>query len=220
MFNKQTLPRIIPFAVYMAFLVIGDLLASAGFSADQLRYLYVVKIAAVVLALYAYRSHYVELRPLHLPWGQAALAVLAGLLVFVLWISLVAPWMVIGTSSGFDPRVDGAIDWPLALVRAAGAALVVPVMEELFWRSFLMRWLQGQDFLNVNPAHVKITGFIVTVILFGIEHQLWLAGMVAGAIYSGLYMTSKNLWSPILAHAVTNGVLACYVLATAQWTFW
>lgn len=220
MFNRQTLPRIIPFALYLAFLAVGDALAKAGWSADRLRYLYLVKIAAVLLALLACRSHYVELRPLRLAWRQAVLAVLAGLLVFVLWIALVAPWMMIGTSAGFDPRVDGAIDWPLALLRAAGAALVVPVMEELFWRSFLMRWLQGQDFLNVNPAHVKITGFIVTVILFGIEHQLWLAGMVAGAIYSGLYMASKNLWSPILAHAVTNGALACYVLATAQWTFW
>lgn len=220
MFNRTTLPRILPFALYLAFLAIGDALSAAGWSAQQLRYLYVLKIGAVLIALLACRAHYTELRPLRLSWRQAGLALLAGLLVFVLWISLTAPWMVIGTSAGYDPRVDGVIDWPLALVRAAGAALVVPVMEELFWRSFLLRWLQRQDFLKVDPAHVKITAFIVVVILFGIEHQLWLAGMIAGAVYGVLYMVSKNLWSPILAHAVTNGALATWVLLTGQWTFW
>lgn len=220
MFNRLTLPRIVPFGLYMAFLVIGDALAGAGWTPAQLRYLYVFKIGAVLLALLAYRSQYTELRPPRLSWRQAGLALLAGLVVFVLWISLTAPWMVVGTSTGYDPRIDGAIDWPLTLVRAAGAALVVPIMEELFWRSFLMRWLHQHDFLSVDPAHVKITVFIVTVILFGIEHQLWLAGMVAGAVYSALFMTSKNLWSPILAHAVTNGVLAMWVVATGQWTFW
>lgn len=220
MFNRSTLPRILPFALYLAFLAIGDALSAAGWNAQQLRYLYVVKIGVVLIALLAYRSHYIELQPLRLSWRQAGLALLAGLLVFVLWISLTAPWMVIGTSAGYDPRVDGAIDWPLALIRAAGATLVVPVMEELFFRSFLLRWLQRQDFLQVDPVHVKITAFIVVVILFGIEHQLWLAGMIAGAVYGALYMVSKNLWSPILAHAVTNGALATWVLLTGQWTFW
>ncbi|SHN38084.1 hypothetical protein SAMN05192549_10951 [Duganella sacchari] len=220
MFNRLSLPRIVPFVLYLAFLAIGDALASAGWSADQLRYLYVIKTGVVLAALYGYRRHYTELLPVHLPARQAALAVLVGLLVFVLWITLTVSWMTIGTSTGYDPRVNGAIDWPLALIRAAGAALVVPVMEELFWRSFLLRWLQRQDFLQVNPAHVKITAIIVTVILFGIEHQLWLAGMVAGAAYTGLYMRSKSLWSPILAHAVTNGTLAIWVLLTGQWAFW
>ncbi|TFW27506.1 CAAX prenyl protease-related protein [Duganella callida] len=220
MLNRLTLPRIVPFAIYLGFLALADLLARLGWSEHQLRLLYVVKIAAVVLALLAYRRRYSELRPPRLPWRQAALALLAGLLVFLLWINLTAPWMMLGQPGGFDPRVDGAIVWPLALLRAAGATLVVPLMEELFWRSFLLRWLSQEDFLALNPAHAKITVFVGTVILFGIEHQLWLAGMVAGAVYGGLYMSSRNLWAPILAHTVTNGVLAAWILATAQWTFW
>ena len=39
---------------------------------------------------------------------------------------------------------------PLVAVRWIGATLVVPVMEELFWRSFLMRWFQRTQFETVR----------------------------------------------------------------------
>jgi CAAX prenyl protease-like protein len=128
--------------------------------------------------------------------------------------------MVVGSPSGFDPRVDGRIDWLLVAIRIAGAALVVPVMEELFWRSFLMRWVDAPDFESVAPSQLSIKSFAITVVLFGVEHNLWLAGIVAGAAYSLLYMRHRNLWSPILAHAVTNGLLGVWVVRTGSWSYW
>lgn len=220
MFDRVSLPRILPFFIYLFFIFIADMLERAGVDAHQLRWLYPVKIAIVLSALLLYWRHYGELAWKALDPRTAAAAILTGVVVLVLWVNLGAGWMTVGSSAGFDPRDNGQINWVLATVRVLGAALVVPVMEELFWRSFLMRWIVSQDFLAVNPAHINIKAFVVTVILFGFEHNLWLAGIVAGAAYSVLYMRSRTLWTPILAHAVTNGLLSVWIIYTGQWTYW
>jgi CAAX prenyl protease-like protein len=220
MFNRAAWLRILPFAAYLAFIVIGDVLERLGVPQDALRWLYPVKIALVALLLALFWRQYKELSRFHLAPLQLLFALATGVLVLVLWISLDAGWMVIGSPSGFDPRVDGRIDWVLVAIRIAGAALVVPVMEELFWRSFLMRWVDAADFESVAPSQLSIKSFLITVVLFGVEHNLWLAGIVAGAAYSLLYMRHRNLWSPILAHAVTNGLLGVWVVRTGSWSYW
>jgi hypothetical protein len=97
---------------------------------------------------------------------------------------------------------------------------VVPLMEELFWRSFLLRWLERHDFLSVAPGRVGTRAFAISTILFALEHNQWLAGAVAGAVYNALYTRSGNLWVPIVAHAVTNAALGIWILATQNWQFW
>ncbi|HEX8606890.1 MAG TPA: CAAX prenyl protease-related protein [Pseudoduganella sp.] len=220
-FQRPSTARILPFAMYMAFIAIADLLARLGLTADDLRWLYPVKIALVVAVLWAYRRHYTELAWQAVRWPALVVACVAGVVVLVLWVNLDAAWMQMGVSAGFNPTgADGRIDWLLVVLRIAGAALVVPVMEELFWRSFMMRWIERHDFLNVIPATVGLKAVVVSVILFGVEHNLWLAGIVAGIAYSLLYMRTGNLWTAVLAHAVTNGLLGVWVVATANWTYW
>jgi hypothetical protein len=220
MFNRAAWIRILPFAAYLAFIVIGDVLERLGVRQDTLRWLYPAKIALVALLLALFWRRYQELSRFHLPPLRALTALAAGIVVLVLWISLDAGWMLVGSPSGFDPRVGGRIDWLLVAIRIAGAALVVPIMEELFWRSFLMRWVDAPDFESVEPSQLSIKSFVITVLLFGFEHNLWLAGIVAGAAYSLLYMRHRNLWSPILAHAVTNGLLGVWVVRTGNWSYW
>jgi uncharacterized protein len=215
------LPRVLPFAIYLGFIGIADLLERAGMGPNGLRWLYAVQIGAVLVALIACRRRYTELHNARLGAGMAAISVVTGIVVLALWISLNAGWMQIGTPRGFNPtNASGQIDWLLVAVRISGAALVVPLMEELFWRSFLLRWLEHPQFLSVHPSAVKVKAFVITVLLFGVEHNLWLAGMVAGAAYTLLYMRSGSLWAPILAHAVTNGLLGVWILATGNWTYW
>jgi CAAX prenyl protease-like protein len=219
--GRPATARILPFALYLAFIAIADLCERLGWSAEALRWLYPAKIAAVTVALLAYRRHYSELAWRGLHGCKAVTAGAVGVLVLVLWIGLDASWMHVGQAAGFDPTgPDGRINWLLVGVRIAGAALVVPVMEELFWRSFLLRWLERQNFLNVYPAGVGMKSFIVTVILFGVEHNQWLAGMAAGVAYNLLYMRTGNLWTAVLAHAVTNGLLGVWVVSTASWSYW
>lgn len=219
--SGPSLPRIAPFAAYMAFIAIADLLQRLGWTATELLWLYPVKIAVVVALLAWYWRRYGELHAGRLTARAWLVAVATGVVVFVLWINLDASWMQVGAPAGYDPSApDGHIDWLLVACRLAGAALVVPVMEELFWRSFIQRWLTKPDFLDCAPAAVGIKALAMTAVLFGIEHNLWFAGMVAGLAYGFLYMRAGSLWSPIIAHAVTNGLLGAWILATGSWTYW
>lgn len=218
--SAQTLARVLPFALYMAFLAIEGVAADLAPGLD-VRWLYPAKIAAVVAVLGYYRSVYSELfsRPGWLWTGLVA--PLLGLVVFVLWINMDFGWMNLGGAAGFDPRnAAGAFDWPLVLFRITGAALVVPLMEELFWRSFLLRWIQQPRFLDLAPVQIGLRAILISSTLFGLEHSLWLAGIVAGVAYAWLYRASGNLWAPIVAHATTNLVLGLWVLNTGAWQFW
>jgi len=93
-------------------------------------------------------------------------------------------------------------------------------MEELFWRSFALRFFIKSDFNSVPLGQFSWFSFIFISILFGIEHQRWLVGIFAGMVYSGVLYRSKNLFDPILSHTITNFLLGMYVLSTHQWSFW
>ena len=212
--------RILPFLVYLFFTVAADLLGRLGVSPAALRWLYPIKIFAVVVTLVMFYRHYTELHRWRVSPKGAAMAIVVGVAVFVLWIKFSSGWLLIGTPAGFDPRTEGHIDWLLVALRIAGAALVVPVMEELFWRSFLMRYLEASDFEGVAPAAVRLQCVMIAALLFGFEHNQWLAGIAAGVAYSVLYRRQGSLWAPILAHAVTNGVLGVWIVSTANWSYW
>ena len=122
---------------------------------------------------------------------------------------------------GFNPgNSAGQIDWLFVAFRMAGAVLVVPVMEELFWRSFVQRWVQQPDFLALKPSQIGPKALLIASALFAVEHVQWFAGLIAGLAYGWLYIRTRNLWAPIVAHAVTNGALGTYVVATGRWSFW
>lgn len=212
--------RILPFGTYILFIVLADLLEHLGVGRAALRWLYPVQVGCVLALLAMFWRQYEELHRFALPIKQILVAVGAGIVVLVLWVNLDLPWMTIGNASGYDPNTDGQIDWLLVTIRIAGAALIVPVMEELFWRSFLMRWVERANFQLVDPTRIGLRAFLIPTLLFGFEHNLWLAGIVAGIAYGLLYMRHRNLWSPVLAHAVTNGLLGIWVVATASWQFW
>lgn len=232
MFSRAAWARILPFLVYIFFIIAVDLLTRLGVDAQALRWMYALKIGAVLATLAFFWREYTELRtdlrtePRTEPQrrglgpGAAVLAVVIGVVVLVLWVSLNASWMIVGSPDGFNPTTGGQVDWLMVAVRIAGAALVVPVMEELFWRSFLMRWIDSDHFQLLDPAQISLKSFVIGVVLFGFEHNLWLAGIVAGAAYSLLYMKQRSLWSAILAHAVTNGLLGVWIVRTGNWTYW
>ncbi len=131
-------------------------------------------------------------------------------------------WATFGTLQGYDPTVfpDGITRSMLIGFRLAGASIVVPVMEELFWRSFLVRYLIDSDIKKVAIGQFTAMSCIVTIILFGMEHNFWLSGIIAGAVYTLLLYRTKSIAQCILSHAVTNFSLGIYVLNTGKWHFW
>ncbi len=204
-------PYIVPFGLFALLTYAGELFSlSPGV-------IYPVKTVTTGMALYYFKDAYKgEIKPTF-----DGMAIAAGILVFLLWIGL-DPFYPKIEPKGFNPAGHAAGAWLFFLIgfRIIGAALIVPVMEEVFWRSFVMRYLISSSFKNVGLGTFTWFSFVVVSLAFGVEHHRWLAGIAAGAIYGWLLVRSRNLWSPVLAHGVTNALLAVYVLATKNWIFW
>jgi CAAX prenyl protease-like protein len=213
------LARIAPFALFIAFLALTPLL---GALLDP-RWVVALRGVAVAAVLALFWRSYSELAaPRRAAASDWALAVGLGAALFALWITLDSGWAVIGSpGEGFVPlRPDGGIDPWLVALRLFGLVLVVPVMEELFWRSFVMRWIDRREFLGLDPALTTPLAFALSSALFAVEHAQWLAGLLAGLAYGWLYMRSRNLWIPIVSHAITNGLLGFWILAARDWSRW
>jgi CAAX prenyl protease-like protein len=212
--------RGLPFALFMLLLGLRGSVEMLGFDA---RWIYGLSLVTVGALLIRWWPEYGELAPANAPTlREGLLAVVVGLVVFGLWISLDAPALQIGhPTASFKPLdAQGHLDVGLIGVRWIGAALLVPVMEELFWRSFLMRWVQQSAFDALPPQQVGLRAIVLSTFVFMLAHTLWLAAILAGLAYALLYVRSGKLWLGVIAHAVTNGVLGIWVVATGNWQFW
>jgi uncharacterized protein len=215
--------RSLPFLAFMLLLMLRGWVPADGAWGVDPRWIYGLTVLVVGGMLLAWRREYGELARQTLPDAREWLwAIGVGMAVFGAWIHLDAPWMTLGEATAtFRPlTADGAIDWPLVTVRLIGATLMVPVMEELFWRSFLMRWIQQPGFVSVAPHSVGLRAVVVSTFLFVLVHPLWLAATLAGLAYALLYIRTGKLWVSVIAHAVTNGALGVWVIVTGQWQFW
>lgn len=220
--KKLYWPYIVPFLAFMICTYAG-MVAPGGVYA-----MYPIKTVVVAALLWYYRASYQEIRA-SFSW----LAIVTGIVVFLIWIFPEAwyPHITIGEktyklfkigSSEFNPYAAGT-GWVLyasIVFRLIGAAVVVPVMEELFWRSFILRWLIREDFISVPLGAFTWFSFLVSVVAFGFEHNHWFVGMLAGMVYNALLYYKKDLFQCIVAHAITNFLLGIYVLMTQQWGFW
>ena len=209
--NKPFIPYVFPFALFAVCIYSGPL-----FNIPQ-NIMYPIKTVLVASSLiYFWNAYKQEIR-----FSFSWLPVIAGILVFFIWILPEGMYPQIG-NSGFNPykHASGYGVHVVIAFRLLGAILVVPLMEELFWRSFALRFAIKSDFKSVPLGQFSWFSFIFISILFGIEHQRWLVGIFAGMIYSGVLYRRKNLFDPILSHAITNSLLGMYVLSTHQWSFW
>ncbi len=211
------LPYLCPFLAFIALT-----LAAPCFPGWE-HLLYFIKILITGGLLWFWRESYaMDIAPRVTPAGYLA-AVAAGLLVLPVWILPEAffPWL--GAEGGFNPYAFG---WPptavpaLIALRIAGAVLVVPVMEEIFWRSFVLRYLVHPNFSKVPLGTFTWFSFCLGVIMFGLEHRRWIQGIIAGSVYALLVIQQKSLRGSIIAHATTNLGLGVYVAATQSWGFW
>jgi CAAX prenyl protease-like protein len=221
--------RYLPFAVFMGFIGLDEFirfLASQGFftlGATTLYYLYPVKALTVGLLLYLFKDRYDELRLKDLADLKVTLTTFGiGILVFVLWIRMDWTFGAAAAPQGYDPALFPGSALPVIMTafRIAGAVLVVPLMEELFWRSFLIRYIIDKDFETVAMGTFTVGSFLMTVALFGLEHNYIVAGVMAGIAYNLLLYRTRSLAHCVLAHAVTNLALAIYVISTGKWQFW
>lgn len=221
--------RVAPFAVYMAFVLLVEVAAMLGTASsgmlgaygDFAGGLYPIKALCVALVLAAVIPHCPELHPSRADTNGLPLAVAVGVAVFMAWLALDTPWARTGVPTPFAHDAWGETGRPYLLtIRFVGATVLVPLAEELFWRSFLLRHLQGGDFRTVSLARLHPASFLAVTVLFGLEHNLFVAGMVAGAAYNYIALRTNSIACCVVAHAVTNGLLGLWVLSTGAWGLW
>jgi CAAX prenyl protease-like protein len=105
-------------------------------------------------------------------------------------------------------------------VRIAGSSLVVPALEEVFFRSFFYRWIARPDFEALPLNHFAWKPFVLTAVMFGFIHNEWLAGILCGFAYQWLVLRKNRLGDAMTAHAITNFLLGIYVVWKGGWHFW
>lgn len=178
----------------------------------------VLLTGALICILFRGRSHELGGEP-----GLFSVAV--GLFVLLVWLANHAQMSQYRAAPPvFDPSLLGSttIAAIAVAVRITGATLVVPVLEEIVWRSFLMRFLIDEAFMRVPMGSYSKFSFWFTALSFMFMHSAleWPAAAVAGLAYGGYMIRTKSLRGCIVAHAVTNLGLSCYVVLTGEWSLW
>jgi len=213
--SSPLLARVIPFAVFAA------LTMFQGRFGDTSQYLiYALKTIIGVWLIWQVRPCVREMR-----WKLSWEAIAVGIFVFVAWVGLDGLYpMLAPRSEGFNPvRTYGAgsiLAVTFAGVRLVGSSLVVPMLEEVFYRSFLYRYLIRSDFLQVRLGHFNLKAFLTTGVVFGIGHYEWLPGILCAFVYQGLVCRKDRLGDAITAHAITNFLLGLWVIFRPAYQFW
>jgi CAAX prenyl protease-like protein len=210
--------RVIP---YIVILVLTFLQDSFG---EEMRYwMYFAKMLVGAWCIWEMRALVPEMK-----WAFSWEAVVAGVLVWAIWVFLdpfypkfealfkmPAPW------NPFKQFGDGsAAAWFFFWVRTLGSALVVPPLEEVFYRSFLYRYCVRTDFENMPLNRFHPTSFIVISLVFGMIHFQWIAGFLCGMIYQALVIRKNRLGDAMLAHGITNFLLGLWIYWKGDWKFW
>jgi hypothetical protein len=215
--EKRSWPYIVPFATLMLFLGLGGILPGG------VPWSYPLRTVAVATVLLVCSRHLIRLRP-----SRGLLSVLMGVAVFAIWIAPGLLWPGYRHNWLFENPLfhragSGApqAGWWFLAIRAGGSVLLVPIVEELFWRAWLMRWLVSHKFHEVPLGYYAAQAFWISALLFASEHGIyWDVGLAAGLAYNWWMVRTKSLADCILAHAVTNACLAAYVLLAGRWEYW
>ena|SRR5437868_2776448 len=217
--RRATASYIAPFVAFVGIMAIERIIPLPP------QWLYLIRFLIVVSVIGAVSWPYLSFRP---SFPLASIAV--GVAVFVIWV---APDLLFGYRHHwlFENALTGAAAPSLPphlksnisfiVLRVVSCAIAVPILEELFWRGWLMRWLIDNDFLKVPLGSYVPFSFWIVALLFASEHgPYWEVGLAAGIVYNWWIVRTRNLADCILAHGVTNAVLSGYVLVTGQWQYW
>lgn len=215
----------VPFVIY----VLGVSLAA------RLPSMYPAAYAVVVVVVAAVTWMLLRGRRIVMPHWQVGEAVVVGLVGIVLWIGLselrleeciavyLPGWLRPEPRVGYDPfqqLTEPWTVWAFVGLRMIGLVVLVPSAEELFWRGFLLRWFISAKWEDVPLGRFSGTSFLFVTLLSTLAHPEWLAAAVYCALLNGFLYWKKDLWTCIVAHAVSNLALGIYILTTGAWWLW
>jgi CAAX prenyl protease-like protein len=222
-FTRKLAAFTLPLAAFLVLLALDSALRKIGGTSwlDSPEYwIYPAQtILCGALLLWFWREY--EFRP---P-GQIAFSAAMALLVCAIWI---APQQFLGFPArllGFNPEIfsgQRAAFWATIVFRFLRLVVIVPLVEEIFWRGFLLRYFVSEKFQAVPFGMFSWLSFAVVTLGFGFAHARadWIAALLAGALYNCVAYRTKSLASCVLAHALTNLLLGLWIMKTSQWGFW
>ena len=234
MFLRPTLSRspvaarVAPFVIFFALT-----LAQGRFGPASAYWFYLAKTLAGIWLIWEIRPLVAEMR-----WAFSWEAVLVGVGIFAVWVGVSGEWTTqnslwvkLGLSHApktpppsWNPNEQfgsgSALAWLFLVTRTLGSAFVVPPLEEIFYRSFMYRFIAKQEFLDVPLNRFLPMPFLATAAVFGFSHNEWLAGVVCGMAYQWLVLRKNRLGDAMSAHAITNFLLALWVIGRGAWNFW
>ncbi|HWB53391.1 MAG TPA: CAAX prenyl protease-related protein [Tepidisphaeraceae bacterium] len=204
---------------------------------------YMAKTFIVPIALVIAWQNYTKIK-----WTHLGLGVLIGVIGLVQWVGMdkllilffqwahlhshVLDWVPVYGKIGISGVPTDSLNpfehfhnaiqmWLFITFRWACATLVVPPMEELFWRDFLWREIQSpNDFKLAEVGEWDWKALIVVSAFFASVHIQWITAFVWGLMIGLLLIRTRSIGACIVAHAVTNFLLGGYVLWTHDWYFW
>jgi CAAX prenyl protease-like protein len=212
---SPTLARVVPFAIFVAFTF-----CQGKFGASSAYWFYLGKTVVGAWLIWTVRPFVAEMR-----WNFSWEAVLVGIAIFAAWVGLDGVYPKPGKGAAeWNPHATFGLNAPLAwtfiVVRVLGSSIVVPPLEEVFYRSFLYRYVAKPDFQSFPLGQFGWTPFLATAAIFGFAHHEWLAGILCGFAYQGLVCWKKRLGDAMTAHAITNFLLGVWVVWRGAWHFW
>ena len=224
-------PAVVRVAPFVVFLVLTSCQGQFG---EASRYwFYLVKTLVGAWLIWEMRPFVAEMR-----WSVSWEAVFVGVGVFVMWVGLDPFYPKLGeviaksglskffgaSQSIWNPHEqfgqNSVLAWVMILTRMLGSTFVVPPLEEVFYRSFLYRYVARPDFLSVPLNRFLPWPFLATAAFFGFTHYQWLAGIVCGAAYQWLVLRKNRLGDAMTAHAITNFLLGVWIIWKHAWQFW
>ena len=217
------LARVLPFVIFLV------LTSCQGiFGAESHYWVYLAKCIVAVWLIRVTWPLVSEMR-----WVISFESLLAGTLVFVIWVTLDVPWPKFNQQDNpwnLDDNFGSTsmMMWFFVGVRIAGSTLLVPLLEEVFYRSFLYRYILASNWMFTAHNQFNTKALLSTSIIFGLAHpEHWLAGIVCGMIYQLLVIRTNRISDAITAHATTNFLLGIWVVTQGlgyaegpQWHFW
>ena len=218
---RAAVPWVTPFALFMVLLAV---LKPLGIPQPWNALFWIVVLVAALLVC---SRSVIELAPKNFLMSTAI-----GIGVFMLWIAPDALWPAYRSHWLFSNGIVGvpasgldAVARQNALtlgLRATRAVLLVPILEELFWRGWLPRAVDSFDDFRLRPLGSFTTlSFWATALLFASEHgSYWDVGLLCGMIYNLWMAKTRSLADLIWTHAVTNGCLSAYVVLAGRWEYW
>ena len=226
-FEPPVWPYVVPLAGFLALTALEGYLPTATGGAPSTTWYplgYTLKVVGVSALLWHCRVIFGDLRARPSAAG-VALAVAVGLGVTALWVGLDGRYPALsflgGKRTGFDPRtLSPAAMVGFLTVRMLGLVVLVPLIEELFYRSFLMRWVVDPDYTKVPIGLVTPLGLAATTGVFAFSHPEWLPALITGLSWGWLVKQTRSVSACVVSHAAANLALGVYVIARHAWKFW